>query len=154
MRAAYLAVGLAACLGSGCAMSQLFTRSAPRSQEEQIEELVSTIDCNADMLHSDHTPSVHKLIDIGEPVIPRMLDLMLLDGQGDRWTRQHAQTVLSYIISKKHGFESGRGWSGPEGADHARALWKSLGDLDYKAPLEERQRAVKLWREWLAKNKA
>ena len=29
-------------------------------------------------------------------------------------------------------------------------LWKSLGNLDWQAPREERERAVKLWREWLA----
>jgi hypothetical protein len=56
----------------------------------------------------------------------------------------------------KNGFQTGnceRAWSDPDGLDRANALWKSFGDLDYKAPLEERERAVKLWRDWLAKNK-
>jgi hypothetical protein len=143
-------VVLAACTASGCAWQQLFTRSAP-SPEERLDALVRTIDNDPDVLHADHTPSVHKLIELGDAAIPRMLDLMLLNERGDRNTRLHAKTVLFYIIAEKNGFESGRGWSDPDGMERSNALWKSLGDLDDEAPLEERERAVKLWREWLAK---
>jgi hypothetical protein len=136
----------------GRAESRLTTRFA--TGENELGELVRTIDCDPYVLHFDYTPSVDKLIKMGDPAIPRMLDLMLLDGQYDSSTRLHAKTVLWNIILDKCGFS--QDWrerdSNAVGA-RASALWKSLGDLQDDAPLADRERAVKLWREWLAKQK-
>jgi hypothetical protein len=150
MRPSALALVLAACGLAGC--GQMMPH-APfgRVRPESLEDLVRTIDTNPDWLHAGYTPSVHKLIEVGDPAIPRMLDLMLLDGDFPSMTRENAQTVLNGILSKKCGFVSGRGWSESNGSDRANALWASLGNLDWKAPLDERERAVKLWREWYAK---
>jgi hypothetical protein len=150
MRSLRLIVVLIVFTGSGCAWQQLFSKP---TQEEQVEALVRTIDYSPDPCHCDYTPSVWKLIEIGEPAIPRMLDLMLLDGRYDQETRFHAKTVLWRIILNKSGFGSGQDWNNDD-IKRVGALWESLGDLDYKAPLAERERAVKLWREWLAKNKS
>jgi hypothetical protein len=95
-------------------------------------------------LHNDYTPAVHKLVEIGAPALPRMLDLMLRDGPYDSFTREHVEKILWDIILKKCG-----GYL--QGNERANALWKSLGSLNSDAPLAERERAVKLWREWLAK---
>jgi hypothetical protein len=154
MRPVPFVVLLSVCVGIGCGQVMPTTQAdPPRSQEppESLEELVRTINDDPDPLHADHTPSVHKLIELGDPAIPPMLDLMLLDGQYDRLTRLHAERVLWGIVMKKYGFVRGRGWSAPDGADRANAFWKSLGNLDWEAPREEREQAVKLWREWLAK---
>jgi hypothetical protein len=147
MRPLRLAALLTFCIGGGCAWQGLFTQPAP---EEQLEYLVQHITAHPDWMHAGYSSETSKLINLGDPAIPRMLDLMLLDGKYDRFTREHAQTVLYHIMCKKYGFESGRGWSDPHGQERADALWKSLGDLDADAPLEEREGAVKLWREWLA----
>ena len=122
---------------------------APRPVET-LDDLVRTINDNPNMRHRDYTPSVHKLIALGDASIPRMLDLML---SNDRDTRLRAQTVLQDIAVLKHGFVPGRGWPNDASEERYRALWKSLGDLDWNAPREDRERAVKLWREWLAKSK-
>jgi hypothetical protein len=122
------------------------------ARPESLEELVRTINVNGDFLHADHAPSVDKLIELGDPAIPRMLDLMLLNGEYDGFTRLHAETVLYGIVAGNYGFVSGRGYSDPNGNDRANALWKSLGSLNWKAPLEERERAVRLWRERYAKD--
>src|SRR5262245_59460672 len=60
-----LVVLIAACVGSGCVWHQLFTRPAAPTPEERLDELVRTIDDNSDSLHSELTPSVNKLIEIG-----------------------------------------------------------------------------------------
>jgi len=114
-----------------------------------LEELVRTINDNPNPLHRELTPSVHRLIVFGDTAIPRMLDLMLSD---DRDTRLRAVTVLRGIVLSKHGFSLPRGWPDDASEERYRALWKSLGNLDWDSPRENRERAVKLWREWLAKN--
>jgi hypothetical protein len=153
MRPTRLVVLLAVCVGVGC--SQLvppIPSDSPPSQEpsESLDELVRTINDKPDVLHSDHTPAGDRLIKFGTPAIPRMLDLMLSD---DESTRLRAQRVLEGITLEKHGFVFGRGW--PSGDSHKedarfRAFWKSLGDLDWQASRTDRERAVKLWREWVA----
>lgn len=137
---------VAAAFACGCTQRLVYE---PPATAQEIEALVRTIDDKSDPLHSDLTPAIHELVDIGERVIPRMLDLMLLDGEYDSFTRLHASTVLWRITFKKCKSRS-------DGADHdfnaimarANALWKSLGDLDHDSPLADREQAVKLWRAW------
>ena len=150
MRPLRLVVLMAACLGSGCALQGLLTRPAPLTREEQLDELIRTITANPDWLHAGHSPAVDKLVDFGDEAIPRLLDLMLLDGPYDGYIRLHAETALNYITLKKYGFVRGQGWTNPEGEERLNAGWKSLPRLDSGAPLAERERAVKLWREWVA----
>jgi hypothetical protein len=138
------------CFAIGCAGTLPFAQDTPLTQEARIEKLVETINYNADPLHGDYTPSVHELIEIGDPAIPRVLDLMLLDGPHDKWTRLHAERVLNGIILKDEGFIFGKGWTDGRGKERAHALFVSHGSLDYEAPLQERERAVQLWREWFA----
>jgi hypothetical protein len=146
-----LLVLMSVCLGSGCAWQRFFTKSPPPNLDEQLDKLVCTIDDDPNPLHSDYTPSVDELIELGDVAIPRMLDLMLSDNED---TRLHAQRVLEGIILKRYGFVRGRSGLKPKGEEEFRAFWKSLGGLNWEAPREERERAVKLWRVWLAKNKA
>jgi hypothetical protein len=137
------------CVACSCAFRTSFTPTPPQSSDERIEQLVRTINDNPDPLHFHNTPSVSKLIDLGKPVIPRMLDLMLSD---DEATRSRAMHVLSAVTMPMFGYVQGEGW--PEHEDHDRwnAFWKSLGDLDADQPRKRRERAVQLWREWLSKN--
>ena len=140
------------CIASGCSMSQLFTQPEPLSTEEQVESLVRSINDFPDPLHNDYTPSVWKLIELGDAAMPRMVDLMLLDGGPyDEDTRLHAERVLFWIVCNK--LESGPRWSKDVDRQRAKELWKSLGSLSHSAPLDDRVRAVKLWREWLSKQK-
>ena len=153
MRPLGLALVVAA-LAGGCTEICVYDPPRLRRQQEQIDELVRTIDDGQDPCHSDHTPSVDKLIEIGDPAIRRMLDLMLLDSESDYFTRLHAKTVLYGIILNKYGYRSDRSESDPnEVTKRANALWESLGNLSHAAPREERERAVKLWWEWYARGR-
>ena len=160
MRPTVLAAALAVYFGLGCAQLMpdraFFLPDKPKS----LDELVRTIDDGPDFCHNDYTLSVNQLIKIGEPAIPRMLDLMLLDGETTRFTRLHAHTVLWIIFHNK--FEAKWGpWERGEPnecRDKENAIWASLGSLSPGNPnesdsvsAEHRQRAVQLWREWYAK---
>ena len=119
----------------------------PSEQDAQIERLVATIDDNPDLLHSQDTPSAAKLIAIGRPAIPKMLDLMSSPRED---TRFRAEIVVFYIMVKEYGLEPGRG--GPWREDAFNAFWKSMGPLDSEDPAPKREHAVELWRQWLKKN--
>lgn len=139
---------------------------------DEIRQLIDTIDHNPDRLHIELTPSVLRLVEIGEPAIPFVLELMLIGDDEkenelreqalkDRGvvytpatigTRVRAKTVLTLVTAKMFGFERGKGWSKMGlGQEAFEKFWESLGSLDSHAPREERQKAVRLWHEWLMK---
>ena len=153
MRPLRLAFAVSMCFGSGCAWGQMSTQRTPQCTDERIEELVRTIDVDPDPLHYDRTLSVYKLIELGEQVIPRMLDLILLNGPYDWTTRLHAQTVIYGVIQEKYGWVSGKGWAVPQGEERWNAFWKSMPTFDEDAPLWKRRLTVMIWRTWLAKSK-
>jgi hypothetical protein len=116
----------------------------PDSVENQIRQLIDTIDDDHDLIHADYTPSVHRLIEIGEPAIIPTLDLMLSD---DRLTRMRAQNVLHAITRKLHGFSPGHGWRCKDGEEKWKRFWAGMGDLDWEAPKEQRIASVARWKE-------
>jgi hypothetical protein len=144
-----LIVAMTLCVACSCAFHTSVTPTSPQLSDKRIEELVRTVNDNPDPLHFHSTPSVSELIDLGKPVIPRMLDLMLSE---DEATRSHAMHVLSAVTMPMFGYVQGRGWPEHDDNDRWNAFWKSLGDLDADQPRKERERAVRLWREWLARN--
>src|SRR5262245_1957885 len=102
------------------------------------------------MLHKHLTPSVNRLLVIGEPAIPRVLELMLDE---DKYTRLRAVTVIRTISMTKHGFKPGRGWLQNEDEVKWRQFWKSLGNLEWDATEADRKKSVALWKEWLKSQK-
>jgi D-alanyl-D-alanine carboxypeptidase len=118
--------------------------------EDEIERLVSTINDKPDMLHKHLTPSVNRLMVIGEPAIPRVLELML-DKDAD--TRLRAVTVIRVITMTNHGFKPGRGWLQDEDEVKWRQFWASLGNLEWNAPADDRKKSIALWKEWLKRQK-
>lgn len=105
------------------------------------------IDVDPDKLHKDYTPAVHRLIEIGEPALNAVLELMAAE---DELTRLRAQRVIEGVTMRMNGFDSAQGWSSRQQSDEWRRLWSLLGSLDYKAPLESRVESVKRWKEWLS----
>jgi len=116
--------------------------------KNEIDRLARMINADPDKLHSDYTPAVHRLIEIGDSALQSALDLVLSD---DEMTRLRAQRVLEGVTMRMHGFQFGQGWASAQGSADWERLWNSLGDLDYKAPLESRLQSVKWWREWLSR---
>src|SRR5215210_619511 len=111
-----------------------------------IPSLLAQIDQEPDKLHSDRTLAVEALIEMGEPVLGPVLELML---SPDRETRMHAQRVLEGVTLRFHGFRPGHGWDDRSHEEDWRRFWNSLGDLDWDAPEAERADAVARWREWV-----
>jgi hypothetical protein len=157
MRPSLCVIPMIVCVGIGCGHTPpagqpqptIEAAPAPR-QVESLEDLVRTINDDPDILRADYTPSVDKLIKVGEPAIPRVIDLMLSEHED---TRLRAQRVLEGVTLRQHGFVVGQGWKDDKGRERWRTLWRQLGDLDWKAPSDDRERAVKLWRAWLGRNK-
>ncbi|HSQ58472.1 MAG TPA: hypothetical protein VLM40_22315, partial [Gemmata sp.] len=117
---------LIAILYAGSEYQKTAEQAPPPRPVETLDDLVRTIGDKPDPLHRELTPSVHKLIELGDPAIPRMLDLMLAE---DRTTRLRASHVLRCIVMRQHGFIDGQGWKDDASEKRFRAFWKSLGNL-------------------------
>jgi hypothetical protein len=117
------------------------------SASSEMDRLVATINEDPNVLHSEFTPSVDRLIDLGEGAIPPMLDMMV---KGGAVSRRHAQTVLAGVTMRMYGFVAGQeGW--PNEQEHRwYELWLRLGNLNYNDSLQRRKEAVALWRAWLS----
>ena len=124
--------------------------AAPLQPDARIDALVARINDKPDVLHSDYTPAVHELIEIGERAFPRVLPLMESD---DVKTRLRALRVLEVGTLKMYGFSPGHGWERVDGEQRWRVFWRSLGDLRHDASLSSRRRSVRLWREWIQSRK-
>jgi hypothetical protein len=68
----------------------------------------------------------------------------------DETTRLHAQRALEMIVSRRYGFEGGKGFPNPESEQQARTDWQNNGNYDYTADAAARAIAVTKWRQWLA----
>ncbi|MCB1037503.1 MAG: hypothetical protein KDD47_26970 [Acidobacteria bacterium] len=123
------------------------TSSYSLASAVEVARLVAALDEAPDKLHSDVTPSVRRLIEIGEPTLDAVLDQMLSESEP---TRLRAQRVLEGVTMGPFGFVPGKGWPDPKDEERFRAFWRSLGDLDWKADRRRREEAVALWRRWLA----
>jgi hypothetical protein len=113
----------------------------------RIEELLARLNEAPDKLHSDSTPAVEALIAQGEAALAPVLQRMAAD---DEATRMRAQRVLEGITMASLGFQPGKGWPDASAEGRWRALWRSLGDLDWQSPAGQRAQSVALWQAWLA----
>jgi hypothetical protein len=116
--------------------------------KHQIKQLIQDINNNPDKLHNDYTPSVHKLIKIGEPALEQTVKLMLSTSED---TRLRAQRVIEGVTMEMHGFRFGHGWDNDEDRIEWLKLWASLGNLSYDASSELRSKSVGKWMQWLKK---
>lgn len=119
----------------------------PEDTPEPIKSLIAHINDDPDLLHSDYTPAVFELIEVGEPALRPVLRLMLSQ---HRKTRQHAERVIAGVTEAQYGFVRGRGWKNREQEAEWRHFWNDLGNLDDEATLEQRCASVALWNQWLA----
>ena len=146
-----LATMLAVCLAWGLRMALRQGVGADEAAQrievsKRISTLISTLDVDPDVLHSNFTSAVHELIAIGPPAIPKLLDVMLVD---QYITRRRAITALEIITMQTRGFRLGRGWEEAEGEAKWRQWWLSMGNLRSDAARAEREQAIKKWRDWL-----
>jgi len=114
----------------------------------EVDRLIKGINDHPDLLHAESTPAVNRLIDIGKPAIPALLEVII---SGDGPTRMRAQAALELITLRMYGFQPGHGWQSNEGEAQWRSFWMDLGSLNWQDTADKRLAAVKLWRQWYVK---
>jgi len=127
--------------------------SEQEKTSEKIRDLLSRLDDDPDLLHSDYTPAVHELVKIGKPAIEPTLPYLLSDNQ---LTRMHAQRVVEGVILTSYGFKAGQGWPDPDKEQEFRefdlTLWDSdkMGGKDVnEATSDERKAYIERVKKWL-----
>lgn len=117
--------------------------------DPRLAELLAALDMAPDELHSDITPAVVALSELGWAAAPALLIRMLVTTAE---TRLHAQRAFEGILMRELGFVPGRGFRDSAGEARFRQLWAEHGDYAYDAPAELRARAVAAWQAWLEEN--
>lgn len=112
-----------------------------------IPELIRDLTRDAPDGSGPSSPALDELFEIGEPAIEPLLEVMLED---DESRRHYAQTGLYGIFARQCGMPKRGGWRDVDLQENCRTAWAWLGNLSAGASLEDRQRAVELWRMWLA----
>lgn len=111
-----------------------------------IDSLVATIDDNYDPLHTDYTPSVHRLSEMGIPAIEAVLPLL---DNTDEFIRMHAQRVVEGVINRMNGFVPGQGYTTKEGEEKVSFILNSIKYNYADTVLENRHRSIERLRNWL-----
>lgn len=154
MRAHLLGSVLVFSLGCGPSASPI-----PRPEVDAVEvprplvgtrtvpELIRDLTRDAPDGSGPHSPALDELIDIGEPALEPLLEVMLTDREG---RRRCAEKGVYVIFARQCGLPKRGGWDEVELQENCRTAWGCLGNLDASASLDDRQRAVELWRQWLA----
>ena len=121
------------------------------TQRKLIDSLIVRIDENADELHSDFTPSVHKLSELGIPSMEAVLPLLNSDNKD---TRLHAERVLEGVVSRMYGFIPGQGFSNnPDGEAIVRTIFITNG-YDWADTVPEiRLKGIENWKKWIVETK-
>ena len=119
------------------------------TNQKLIDSLIFTIDNNYDILHSDYTPSVHKLSEMGIPAIEAIIPLLSSPKED---TRLHAQRVFEGVIYKMNGFISGQGFVDKGGETNARIVLTSIGYEWNEKDAAKRQIQINNLKKWVAEN--
>jgi hypothetical protein len=135
-------------MSMSCTTSKNASSDTPEVRAK-IRKLIAQINEDYDLLHTEHTPAVDELTNLGLPSLRHgVLELLLSDDQD---TRYRAQAVLDDITASEYGFKAGRGWKSEEQRLAWHDLRAKMGSYDYKASSEARKASYDLWADWLAK---
>jgi hypothetical protein len=122
---------------------------ATKIQKNLIDSLIISIDDNYDILHSDYTPSVHKLSELGIPAIIAIIPLL---SNAKQDTRLHAQRVFEGVIYRMNGFVSGQGFTINGGEEKSRIILKSIGYDWQNIDAAKMQTGINNLKKWVAEN--
>lgn len=118
-----------------------------KDKGNNIEKLIRTLDEDPDPLHSDITPSVLRLNEIGIPAAKAVLDLL---DASEFLTRKRAQRVLEGVVMRIHGWVPGQGYPDAQsGQKKTQDLLKANGNYDPNSSSSDRRKAIEKWRQWL-----
>jgi hypothetical protein len=110
-----------------------------------IRALVDRLDADADPLHSDHTPSVHGLVERGVAGGCAVLDAL---GSENVDTRLHAERVVEGVIELRYGFRAGRGFRDQYDEERVATTLRAI-DYHHDGTLDARRRGIQRIRDWL-----
>jgi hypothetical protein len=114
--------------------------------QSDISSLVRTLDADPEPLHSDFTPSVQRLIELGLPGAAAVVDLF---DAPESTTRLHAQRVVEGVVMRRNGWLPNRGYPDRGAEQKTKELLKANGSYRYDAPPAKRVAATKRWRAWV-----
>lgn len=116
-------------------------------QNPEMDLLLKDLGTIHGVSHTEYSPSVMRLIDLGEASVDRCLEIFASDSNEERILQ--AETVIEMYTARRFGFKFGFGF--PDGSE---ARWKqylnSTGLLDHQDTLIQRRAVVKGWSNWRA----
>jgi hypothetical protein len=118
--------------------------------ERELAAMIATLDDKPDELHLDITPSVLKLITFGLRGVAAVIDFL---NAPRLETRLRAQRVLEGGVGVHMGWKVGQGFPDKTAEQRFRGLVRNNGNYSAHAPEDERKKAMRKWREWLAKER-
>ena len=128
------------------------TRTEPAVADtpvEQIRALVLAIDERPNPLHSDITPAVLRLIELGLPAAAQVVDL--LDAPNPK-TRQHAQRVIEGVVMRQSGWvPKSRLRQRRRGPAHEDRFARQRRLSPRRAAAGTGGRGARKWRDWVQK---
>lgn len=119
---------------------------SPKPSEQSL--LLSELGTTFETLHGDRSPTIDRLIEIGESSVDECLKIFAQEN--GMWRLLHAQRVIEGYTMRRFGYQSGQGFT-----TFPREAWEtycnSLGHLNYSDPIETRLAAVSGWADWRTK---
>lgn len=115
-----------------------------------IDSLLLTIDANPDPLHTDYTPSVHQLSELGIPALETVLPLL---NSQKAHTRMNAQSVFEGVISRQFGFIPGQGYTIKGGEEKVKTIFNEIGYDWQDTTVDNRLKAIEHLKKWIINNK-
>jgi hypothetical protein len=121
--------------------------TAAQVNQSEVNKLVQTLDADPEALHSDFTPSVRRLIELGLPGALAVVDQ--LEASDSAVTRLHAQRVVEAVVMLRNGWRPHRGYPDRGAEQMTQQVLKANGSYRYDAQPVKRAAAAKKWRAWL-----
>lgn len=115
---------------------------------DALNACIKTINDDEDKLHLDYTPSVHCLIEIGEPALLPLTDLLLSD---DEYTRLRASRAVEEITINIWNREGGN--NKKQIIEEWKKWWIGIGYSYEGGETSSRTQSVDALREWIGQRK-
>lgn len=136
---------LAGLLVGGCKHSPV---QKAYDEKREIARLASVLDQDWDRVRPEITPASEGLVQIGEPAMPTLLQLMLDDRD---IVRRRADYAIIHIAARMTGrYDVKNQAEDIAAAGRFNNLLQELGNLHWASPREARAASVEKWRKWLA----
>lgn len=111
----------------------------------ELAAAVARLDTDADPLHGDYTPEVHRLIANGLAGACAVVDKL---AAADRDTRLHAERVMEGVLLAEYGWRAGRGYPSQYSEEQSTAIVRAIA-YDWDATADAIRAGAERWQRWL-----